>query len=101
MRTLEGLSGLVVIDEIQRQPSLFELIRVLVDRPQNQARFLLLGSASPHLMKDVSESLAGRVGFVELSGFDLREVGPGNNARLWTRGGFPKSFLASKIFPGL
>lgn len=95
MRALEGLSGLVVIDEIQRQPSLFELLRVLVDRPQNQARFLLLGSASPRLVKDVSESLAGRIGFVELSGFDLREVGPENHAFLWIRGGFPKSFLAS------
>src|SRR4030067_1489410 len=95
MRALEGLSGLVVVDEVQRQPSLFELLRVLVDRPQNEARFLLLGSASPRLVKDVSESLAGRIGFVELSGFDLREVGPENHAFLWIRGGFPKSFLAS------
>ena len=95
MRALEGLSGLVVIDEVQRQPTLFELLRVLVDRPQNKARFLLLGSASPRLTKDVSESLAGRIGFVDLSGFDLREVGPESHDHLWIRGGFPRSFLAS------
>ena len=71
MTALEGLGGLVVIDEIQRRPELFELLRVLVDRPDNPARFLLLGSASPKLVKGVSESLAGRVGFVDLSGFDL------------------------------
>ena len=94
MRTLEPLSGLVVIDEVQRQPALFELLRVLVDRPQNQARFLLLGSASPLLVKDVSESLAGRTGFVDLSGFNLREVGPESRDLLWIRGGFPRSFLA-------
>jgi predicted AAA+ superfamily ATPase len=95
MRTLEALSGLVVIDEVQRQPALLELLRVLVDRPQNQARFLLLGSASPRLVKDVSESLAGRTGFVDLSGFDLREVGSESRDLLWIRGGFPRSFLAS------
>ncbi len=93
LRTLEALSGLVVIDEIQRQPSLFEILRVLVDRPQNQARFLLLGSASPRLVKDMSESLAGRIGFVDLSGFDIQEVGPESHDRLWIRGGFPRSFL--------
>lgn len=75
MRALEGLSDLVVIDEVQRRPDLFELLRVLVDRPQNPARFLLLGSASPQLVKGVSESLAGRIGFVDLAGFDLSEVG--------------------------
>ena len=95
MRTLEGLSGLVVIDEVQRRPELFEILRVLVDRPGNTARFLLLGSASPQLVKGISESLAGRLGFVDLSGFNLREVGPGHFARLWLRGGFPRSFLAA------
>jgi len=95
MQAFEGLSGLVVVDEVQRQPSLFELLRVLVDRPLNKARFLLLGSASPRLVKDVSESLAGRIGFVDLSGFDLREVGVEKLNRLWIRGGFPRSFLAS------
>jgi predicted AAA+ superfamily ATPase len=94
MRALEELSGLVVIDEVQRRPDLFELLRVLVDRPQNTARFLLLGSASPQLVKGVSESLAGRIGFIDLSGFDLREVGADQYARLWVRGGFPRSFLA-------
>lgn len=92
--TLGPLSGLVVIDEIQRKPELFELLRVLVDRENNQARFLVLGSASPFLIRSVSESLAGRVGFVDLSGFDLREAGAGNQVRLWVRGGFPRSFLA-------
>lgn len=94
MRVLEELSGLVIIDEIQRRPDLFELLRVLVDRPQNRARFLILGSASPGLVKGVSESLAGRIGFIDLSGFDLREVGIEQRSRLWIRGGFPRSFLA-------
>ncbi len=95
LRALEGLSDLVIIDEVQRQPGLFEILRVLVDRPKNPARFLLLGSASLSLVKGVSESLAGRIGFVDLSGFDLKEVGPKHFARLWTRGGFPRSFLAA------
>jgi len=95
LRALEGLTGLVIIDEVQRQPGLFEVLRVLVDRPKNAARFLLLGSASLSLVKGVSESLAGRIGFVDLSGFNLQEIGPAHFARLWTRGGFPRSFLAS------
>jgi hypothetical protein len=94
MTALEALSGLVVIDEVQRRPDLFELLRVLVDRQQNPARFLLLGSASPYLVKGVSESLAGRIGFVDLAGFDLWEVGVGQKTSLWIRGGFPRSFLA-------
>jgi predicted AAA+ superfamily ATPase len=94
LRALEGLSGLVVIDEVQRQPALFELLRVLVDRPGNQARFLLLGSASPQLVKGVSESLAGRIGFIDLTVFNLNEVGTEQRDRLWVRGGFPRSFLA-------
>ena len=93
---LEQLSGLVVIDEVQRRPDLFELLRVLVDRPQNRARFLLLGSASPNLVKGVSESLAGRIGFVDLSGFNLWEVGVEHLTSLWVRGGFPRSFLADE-----
>ncbi|MBW2706283.1 MAG: ATP-binding protein [Deltaproteobacteria bacterium] len=96
MSVLEKLSGLVVIDEVQRRPDLFELLRVLVDRPQNPARFLLLGSASPQLVKGVSESLAGRIGFVDLAGFDLSEVGNEQRDRLWIRGGFPRSFLATE-----
>jgi len=94
MQTLKDLSGLVIIDEIQRKPELFELLRVLVDRSGLNARFLLLGSASPHLVKGVSESLAGRIGFVDLSGFQLWEVGMQNRDRLWMRGGLPKAFLA-------
>ncbi len=95
LRALEGLSDMVIIDEVQRQPALLEILRVLVDRPKNPAKFLLLGSASLYLVKGVSESLAGRIGFVDLSGFDLKEVGPKHFARLWTRGGFPRSFLAT------
>ncbi|HEX5719945.1 MAG TPA: ATP-binding protein [Thermoanaerobaculia bacterium] len=94
MRALEGLSHLVILDEAQRLPELFEVLRVLVDRPENRARFLLLGSASPQLVKAVSESLAGRIGFIDLGGFDLEEVGLENRTRLWVRGGFPRSFLA-------
>ena len=94
LTVLESLSGLVIIDEVQRRPDLFELVRVLVDRPHNPAHFLLLGSASPQLVRGVSESLAGRIGFVDLSGFDLTEVDTAERDRLWLRGGFPRSFLA-------
>lgn len=93
-QTLGRLTGLVVIDEIQRRPDLFPLLRVLADRPDTPARFLVLGSASPDLVKGVSESLAGRVGFVDLSGFDGTEVGFGHLDTLWVRGGFPESFLS-------
>jgi len=92
---LEGLEGLVVLDEIQRRPDLFELLRALVDRPESRARFLVLGSASLDLVRGVSESLAGRIGFVDLSPFGLEEVGSERVSRLWLRGGFPGSFLAS------
>jgi uncharacterized protein len=94
MQVLKELSGLVIIDEVQRKPELFELLRVLVDRPGRKTRFLLLGSASPHLVKGVSESLAGRIGFVDLAGFQLWEVGLQYRDRLWMRGGLPNSFLA-------
>ena len=96
-RTLGRLSGLVVIDEVQRRPELFETLRVLVDRPDHAARFLVLGSASPMLVKGVSESLAGRVGLVDLSGFDIGEVGAASWRRLWLRGGFPRSYLAPDL----
>jgi uncharacterized protein len=95
MTTLEPLTGLAIIDEIQRRPDLFELLRVLVDRPKNPVRFLILGSASPYLIKGVSESLAGRVGFIDLAGFDLGEVGAEKCDQLWLRGGFPPSFLSA------
>jgi uncharacterized protein len=71
LSTLERLRGLVVLDEIQRLPQLFELLRVLADRPGTPARFLVLGSASPQLVREVSESLAGRIGFLDLAGFSL------------------------------
>jgi len=93
-QTLGKLAGLVVIDEIQRRPDLFPLLRVLADRPGPPARFLILGSASLDLVKGVSESLAGRVGFVDLSGFDGTEVGFDHLDTLWVRGGFPESFLS-------
>ena len=93
-QALGRLPGLVVIDEVQRLPALFETVRVLVDRPDNGARFLLLGSASPALVNGVSETLAGRAGLVDLSGFDLREVAADPWRRLWQRGGFPRSYLA-------
>ncbi len=94
MTALERLQGLVVIDEVQRAPALFPALRVLADRPRSSARFLLLGSASPELVRASSESLAGRVAFVDMSGFGLREVGAPAMRRLWLRGGFPRSFLA-------
>jgi uncharacterized protein len=96
MQALAPLGGLVIIDEIQRRPELFELLRVLADRPNGGAAFLVLGSASPHLVKGVSESLAGRVGFVDMTGFTLAEVGRTRWQQLWARGGFPRSFLASE-----
>lgn len=91
---LQPLRGLVVIDEIQRDPRLFEVLRPLADRPETPARFLVLGSASPELVRGVSESLAGRVGFVDLGGFDLSEVGGARLGDLWLRGGMPRSLLA-------
>jgi hypothetical protein len=93
-QTLGSLNGLVIIDEIQRRPDLFPLLRVLADRPESPARFLVLGSASLDLIKGVSDSLAGRVGFVDLSGFDATEVGFDRLNTLWMRGGFPESFLS-------
>jgi len=91
---LEPLAGLVILDEIQRMPELFPLLRVLADRRPLPARFLILGSASPGLMRGVSESLAGRVSFVDVNGFDLIEVGKKALRKLWWRGGFPRAFLA-------
>lgn len=91
---LEDLRGLVVLDEVQNLPEVFPVLRVLADRPRAPARFLILGSASPSLLRQESESLAGRLGLHELSGFSLDEVGAGSLERLWLRGGFPRSFLA-------
>ncbi len=91
---LGSLEGLVILDEIQMQPELFNVLRVLVDRPGNKTSFLVLGSASPHIVKNVSETLAGRVEFVELTGFGLLETEGEDSNKLWLRGGFPRSFLA-------
>lgn len=94
MLALSKLHGFVIIDEIQRQAELFEVLRVLADRPGNRTKFLILGSAALQLVKSASETLAGRVGFVDLSGFDLQELGPETSITLWSRGGFPRSFLS-------
>lgn len=94
MNTLFGLKGTVVIDEIQRQPALFPILRVLADRNRLPARFLILGSASPDLVKHSSESLAGRLARVDMAGFSIAEVGLGASQRLWLRGGLPRSFLS-------
>lgn len=94
MLALKTLKGLVVIDEVQRLPEIFRVLRVLADRPGRQARFLILGSASPELLGQGAESLAGRVIFHELKGFALDEVGVDRRRRLWLRGGFPKGYLA-------
>jgi len=91
---LRDLRGTVVLDEIQRRPELFPTLRVLADRSRKPARFLVLGSASPDLLRQTSESLAGRISYHELSGFSLDEVGIENFNRLWLRGGFPRSFTA-------
>ncbi len=95
MRALQDLRGLVVLDEIQRLPEVFRVLRVLADRPRRPARFLVLGSAGPDLLRQSSESLAGRVAYHELGGFELQEVGAGNLNRLWLRGGFPRAYLAA------
>lgn len=92
--TLARLSGLVVIDEVQRRPELFPLLRVLADRKPLPAKFLILGSASPELLRQSSESLAGRMETIELTGFTLAETGRENLTRHWLRGGFPLSYLA-------
>ena len=91
---LGPLRGLVVIDEFQRRPDLLAVLRVLADRPRRPARFLVLGSASPDLIRGSAETLAGRIAYQELSGFSLAEVDPARLGALWLRGGFPRSFLA-------
>jgi predicted AAA+ superfamily ATPase len=92
--TLGECRNLVVLDEVQRLPGLFESLRPLCDRSPAPARFLLLGSASPTLMRGVSESLAGRVRLIRVPGFALEEVGAGGQDQLWLRGAFPRAFLA-------
>jgi predicted AAA+ superfamily ATPase len=92
---LEPLRGLVAVDEVQRAPELFKVLRVLMDRDPPPARFLLLGSASPGLLRQASETLAGRVEVIEIGGFALDELGGGALERLWLRGGYPRSYLAA------
>ena len=91
---LASLRGLVVLDEVQAMPGIFPVLRVLADRKPLPARFLLLGSASPGIIRETSETLAGRVEFVDMGGFDLSETGSDKWRELWMRGGFPKSYLA-------
>ncbi len=116
MDTLSRLQGLVVIDEVQRRPGLFPMLRVLIDQSDAPGQYLLLGSASPQLLRQAGESLLGRVEVAEVAGFDLGEVAAASSlgitrtdsgsppqdglldhaaARLWLRGGFPRSYLAA------
>ena len=97
MLALKSLQGLVVIDEVQRLPDLFSVLRVLADRPKSSTRFLVLGSASPELLRQGSETLAGRIVYHELGGFWQEEVGPEKHNRLWLRGGLPRSYLARSL----
>lgn len=94
MSMLESLEGLIVIDEVQRMPALFPVIRVLADRKPLKRRFLLLGSVSPELVRNVSETLAGRTETIELTPFCANELPQSKLQRLWLRGGFPLSYLA-------
>jgi hypothetical protein len=96
--TLTDCSGLVVIDEVQRLPFLFEVLRPLCDAPERRAIYLLLGSASPDIVRGVSETLAGRALFVRVPGFSLDEVGADNQDRLWLQGGFPRAYLSEPPF---
>jgi len=91
---LDELRGMVVIDEVQRRPDLFPILRVLADRRPRPARFLILGSASPDMIRQSSESLAGRINYHELGGLGLKEVGYHRLNRRWLRGGFPQAWLA-------
>jgi len=94
---LEDLRGLVVLDEVQRRPDLFPILRTLADRPAEPARFLALGSASPDLLRQTSESLAGRIAYHPLGGLSLEEVGREHLERLWLRGGFPRAYTAASL----
>ena len=108
--TLKALQGLVVIDEVQKRPDLFPVLRVLIDRSNAPGQYLLLGSAAPSLLRQASESLLGRVEVIEVTGFNLVEVGPAAQPALWLRGGYPRAFLADSetdgnalyvVYPGL
>lgn len=95
MTTLQTLEGLVVIDEAQRQPGIFPVLRVLADREDKPAQFLILGSASPELSRQASESLAGRIEIIQMDGFSFLETQTDDLEKLWLRGGFPRSYLAA------
>lgn len=95
MLGLRDLRGLIILDEVQLKPEIFPVLRVLADRARSGAKFLLLGSASPELIQRSAETLAGRIAYHELNGFSIREVGVRNLEKLWLRGGFPSSYLAS------
>ena len=94
MLALKELDGLIILDEIQRLPEIYPVLRVLIDKQKNSRRFLILGSASPELLQQSSESLAGRIRYHRLSGLGLDEIPSDQARRLWIRGGFPSSFLA-------
>jgi hypothetical protein len=94
MLALDGLEGLIILDEIQHRPELFASLRVLADRRPIRARFLVLGSALPNLLRQSSESLAGRIAYHDLPGLSLSEVGNEKLKRLWLRGGFPRAFTS-------
>ena len=94
MLALKTLTGLVIIDEVQRAPGIFNVLRVLADRQNNKTKFLILGSASPELLKQGSESLAGRIIYFEIGGFRINDINSCNTEQLWLRGGLPKSYLA-------
>lgn len=95
---LRRRSGLIVLDEVQRRPELFPALRVLADERPRRRRFLLLGSASPALLKQSSESLAGRIAYLEVGGLNLAEMPRARWERVWLRGGFPHSLLAPDDF---
>lgn len=97
MLVLKQHKGVVIIDEVQRMPDLFPVLRVLADRPGRPAQFLILGSASPAMLRQSSETLAGRIAYRRLNGFSLAEVGGDEHLRLWVRGGFPRSYLARTL----
>ncbi len=94
---LEQQTGLIIIDEIQVMPEIFNVLRVLADQSGSDRKFLILGSAAPDLIRNSSESLAGRIRFIDLTGFKLEETGSDTFQDLWLRGGFPRSYLASDI----
>jgi len=95
MAALRELRGLIVIDEIQRAPGLFPVLRVLMDRESHSGQFLLLGSATPNLLRQAGESLLGRVEVIEVTGFDLDETGAARLDTLWARGGYPPAYTAA------